>query len=282
MLPAGFHWPPGDPVRRLLPPGVARRSAKLTSYSPSSRARRAIDREVAAAIAAGEPAGIALAYDRHASSLYGYCHWLLHDPAAAAEAVRDTFVIAAVTLGDDSEAPELRPWLYGVARTECQRLLRTTERVRDEQAGPDPAAGLSGDSAEAELRAMVGAVLVRLKPREREVIELSLGHDLYGSDLAQALGMSPRRAHTLAARARARLEKSLGILLVVRTGREACTVLGELLADWDCQLTEQTRDLVGGHVEQCETCAAHGPGALRPAALFGLLPQAPLPGELRE
>jgi hypothetical protein len=55
-----------------------------------------------------------------------------------------------------------------------------------------------------------------------------------------------------------------------------------LLADWDGQLTEQTRDLVGGHVEQCETCAAHGPGALRPAALFGLLPQAPLPGELRE
>jgi len=282
MLPAGFHWPPGDPVRRLLPPGVARRSAKLTSYSPSSRARRAIDREVAAAIAAGEPAGIALAYDRHAASLYGYCHWLLHDPAAAAEAVRDTFVIAAVTLGDDSEAPELRPWLYGVARNECQRLLRTTERVRDGQAGRDPAAGVSGDSAEADLRTMVGAVLVRLKPREREVIELTLGHDLYGSDLAQALGLSPRRAHALAARARARLEKSLGVLLVVRTGREACTVLGELLADWDGQLTEQTRDLVGGHVEQCETCAAHGPGALRPAALFGLLPQAPLPGELRE
>jgi RNA polymerase sigma factor (sigma-70 family) len=282
MLPVSFHWPSGDPVRRPIPDGVVRRSAQLTGYSPSSRARRAIDREVAAAIATGDPAGIALAYDRHASSLYDYCHWLLHDPAGAAEAVRDTFVIAAVTLGDDFEAPELRPWLYGVARNECQRLLRAAERVHDGQAGPDPAAGVSGESAEAELRTMIGVVLARLKPHEREVIELSLGHDLYGSDLAQALGMSPRRAHALAARARARLEKSLGILLVVRTGREACPVLGELLADWDGQLTEQTRDLVGGHVEQCKTCAVHGPGALRPAALFGLLPQAPLPGGLRE
>ena len=284
VLPVGFHWPPGDPVRRLLPDGISRRSAKLTGHSYPGRAhhRPAIDREVAAAIAAGDPAGIALAYDRYAAALYGYCHWMLHDPAAAAEALQDTFVIAVATLGDLSRAPELRPWLYAVARTECQRLLHTTARVRGGQVDPDPTAAVSGDSAQAELRTMTGAILAQLKPREHEVIELCLRHDLYGSDLAGALGVSSRRTHALAARARARLEKALGALLVVRTGREACSVLGELLADWDGQLTEQTRDLVGGHVEQCEICATHGPGALRPAALFGLLPLAPLPRELRE
>ncbi len=284
VLPVGFRWPPGDPVRRLLPDGISRRSAELTGHSSASRAhhRPAIDREAAAAIAAGDPAGIALAYDRYAAALYGYCHWLLRDPAGAAEALQDTFVIAAARLGDLPGAPELRPWLYAVARTECQRLLHTTARVRGGQADPDPTAGVSGDSAQAELRTMTGAILARLKPREREVIELSLRHDLYGSDLAEVLGMSSRRTHVLAARARARLEKALGALLVVRTGREACSVLGELLADWDGQLTEQTRDLVGGHVEQCEICATHGPGALRPAALFGLLPLASLPRELRE
>ena len=284
VLPVGFRWPPGDPVRRQLPDGISRRSAELAGHSSSSQAhhRPAIDREVAAAIAAGDPAGIALAYDRYAAALYGYCHWMLHDPAGAAEALQDTFVIAAATLGDLPGAPELRPWLYAVARTECQRLLHTTVRVGGGQVDPDPTAGASGNPAQAELRTMTGAILARLKPREREVIELSLRHDLYGSDLAEALGMSSRQTHALAARARARLEKALGALLVVRTGREACSVLGELLADWDGQLTEQTRDLVGGHVEQCETCATHGPGALRPAALFGLLPLAPLPGELRE
>jgi DNA-directed RNA polymerase specialized sigma24 family protein len=284
VLPVGFSWPPGDPVRRLLPDGISRRSAKSGGHPSPSREhhRPAIDREVAAAIAAGDPAGIALAYDRYAAALYGYCHWMLHDPAGTAEAVRDTFVIAAATLGDLPEAPELRPWLYAVARTECQRLLHTTVRGRDGQVDPDLTAGVGGDSAQAELRTMAGAILAQLKPREREVIELSLRHDLYGSDLAEVLGMSSRRTNALAAHARARLEKALGALLVVRTGREACTVLGELLADWDGQLTEQTRDLVGGHVEQCEICATHGPGALRPAALFGLLPLAPLPPELRE
>jgi hypothetical protein len=68
----------------------------------------------------------------------------------------------------------------------------------------------------------------------------------------------------------------------VLAGREACSVVGELLADWDGQLTEQTRDLVVWHIEQCQTCANHGLGALRPTALSGLLPLAPLPQELRE
>ncbi len=167
VLPVGFRWPPGDPVRRLLPDGISRRSAELTGHSSPSRAhqRPAIDREVAAAIAAGDPAGIALAYDRYAAALYGYCQWMLHDPAGAAEALRDTFVIAAATLGDLPGAPELRPWLYAVARTECQRLLHTTVRVRGGQVDPDPTAGASGDSAQAELRTMAGAILARLKPR---------------------------------------------------------------------------------------------------------------------
>ena len=59
-------------------------------------------------------------------------------------------------------------------------------------------------------------------------------------------------------------------------------MLGELLADWDGQLTEQTRDLVSWHIEECQTCANHARGALRPTASSRLLPLAPLPPELRE
>ena len=86
----------------------------------------------------------------------------------------------------------------------------------------------------------------------------------------------------LASRARGRLEEALGALHIALTGREACPVLGELLADWDGQLTEQTRDLVVWHIEECQTCAHHGWGAMRPAAFSRLLPLAPLPQELRE
>jgi Sigma-70, region 4 len=129
---------------------------------------------------------------------------------------------------------------------------------------------------------LIRSTLADLKPREREVIELSFRHDLDDDDLAIVLGVSLSRARALVSRARVRLEKSFGALRTALAGREACPVVGELLADWDGELTEQTRDLVAWHIEQCQTCANHGRGALRPTALSGLLPLAPLPPELRE
>jgi hypothetical protein len=146
----------------------------------------------------------------------------------------------------------------------------------------DGRADVNGYLGQAELRALIRSILADVKPREREVIELSFRHDLDDNDLAIVLGVSRSRAHALASRARGRLEKSFGALRAVLAGREACSVVGELLADWDGQLTEQTRDLVAWHIEQCQTCANHGRGALRPTALSGLLPLAPLPPELRE
>jgi hypothetical protein len=139
-----------------------------------------------------------------------------------------------------------------------------------------------GDQGQAELRSLIHSTLAGLTPREREVIELSLRYDLGDNDLAIVLGMSQSRAHDLASRAKGRLEEALGALHIALTGREACPVLGELLADWDGQLTEQTRDLVVWHIGECRTCARRGWGAMRPAAFSRLLPLAPLPQELRE
>ena len=45
------------------------------------------DREIVAAIAAGDPAGLAGAYDKYAESLYGYCGLLLGGSGRAAAAV---------------------------------------------------------------------------------------------------------------------------------------------------------------------------------------------------
>jgi Sigma-70, region 4 len=139
-----------------------------------------------------------------------------------------------------------------------------------------------GDRGQAELRSLIHSVLAGLSPGEREAIELSFRHDFNDNDLAIVLGLSQSRAHALASRARGRLEEALGALHIALTGREACPVLGELLADWDGQLTEETRDLVVWHIEECKTCAQHGWGAMRPAAFSRLLPLAPLSQELRE
>ena len=411
VLPAGFRRPPVDPAGRLLSDRAVGPSAELSDHSSPSRTQdpppidAEHDRQVVAAITAGDPAGIAMAYDRYAAALYGYCHWLLHDSAEAAESLQGTFVLAATTLSGLPEPSKLRPWLFALARNECRRRIRPGSVTRDEadtanqradggqwadEVGrpadatvqfrtvserihepadatvmfpvvseptdatvvfpvvsepihepadatvvfpvvseptdatvvfpvvsepihepadatvvfpvvsqladatmqfrvvseptdaTDGLADVPGYLGQAELRALIRSILADLKPREREVIELSFRHDLYDKDLAIALGVSLSRAHALASRARGRLEELFGALRIALAGWEACPVVGELLADWDGQLTEQTQDLVVWHIEQCQTCTNHGRGALRPTALSGLLPLAPLPPELRE
>ena len=94
------------------------------------------DREIVAAVVAGDPAGLAAAYDSYAAVLHGYCRSLLAEPADAADAVQDTFVIAAAKLGDLRDPDRLRPWLYAVARNECYRRLRGRARLASlEEAG---------------------------------------------------------------------------------------------------------------------------------------------------
>jgi RNA polymerase sigma factor (sigma-70 family) len=237
------------------------------------------DREAIAGIAAADPAGIAAAYDGYAAALYGYCRWMLRDPAEAAETLQDAFVIAAATIRDLPGVPKLRPWLYAVARKEGRRRLRSAPAAPGAEA--DPAADAGDVSAPTSQQALVRSTLAGLKPAEREVVELTLRHGLY-DDLATALGVSWHRAQARATRARRRLEKALAAPVAASTGREACAELDALLADRDGQLTRQKRDLVDRHIGRCETCASRLSGALRAAVVSGLSPLAELPAELRE
>ena len=138
VLPAGFRRPPADPAGRLLSDRVVGPSAELSDHSSLSRTQdpppidAEHDRQVVEAITAGDPAGIAMAYDRYAAALYGYCHWMLHDSADAAESLQDTFVLVAATLSDLPEPSKLRPWLFALARNECRRRIRPGAVTRDE------------------------------------------------------------------------------------------------------------------------------------------------------
>jgi RNA polymerase sigma factor (sigma-70 family) len=183
------------------------------------------DIEMVASIVGGEPAGLAAAYDRYAPALHAYCRSLLGEPAAADEAVQDTFIIAADELTGLGDPRRLRPWLYAVARNECRHRLRS----RAWSAPPDDAGELNDDTVDdlaadaerAELRIVASTALAGLSPRDREIVELNLRHDLGGQDLADILGVSVNQAHALTSRARAQFEAWLGALLVARGGRRA-------------------------------------------------------------
>jgi len=111
------------------------------------------DPEVVAAIVAGDPAGLAEAYDRYAVPLYSCCRSILREPADAADAVQDTFLIAAAKLRDLRDPGQLRSWLYAVARNECFRRLRagTALAALDEAADlPAGTAGTAGIGVAAE------------------------------------------------------------------------------------------------------------------------------------
>jgi hypothetical protein len=95
------------------------------------------DPEVAAAIAAGELDGLAAALDKYAASLYEYCYSMA--PEFAADAVRDTFIIAWSKLGALRDPGKLHPWLQAVAGNECFRRT-LADSVTDTRAGVAPEA----------------------------------------------------------------------------------------------------------------------------------------------
>jgi RNA polymerase sigma factor (sigma-70 family) len=234
------------------------------------------DREVVAAIVAGDPDGLAAAYDRYAVPLYGYCRSMLYEPADAADAVQDTFLIAAAKLRGLRDPGKLRAWLYAVARNECLRRLRAAKTAAGLADAPDvPDISEPGPETETErsdLQELVRNAIDGLNPAEREVIELSLGHDLAGEDLADALGVSRNHAHALLSRARSQLERSLGALIVARTGRQACPELDAMLTSWDGQLTVLMRKRISRHIEHCGICGERKRRELTPALFAGALP----------
>src|SRR5215472_16643758 len=242
------------------------------------------DAQIVAAIVDGYASGLAAAYDRYAAALYTYCRSLLAEPDAA-DAVQDTFVLAASKLAGLRDPGRLRPWLYAVARNECHRRLRARARVADlDEAGEmtDDSADVGGAAERGELRDLVRSAIEGLNSGEREVIELTLRHELDGADLAAALGVPVNQAHALASRARGQLERSLGALLVARTGREACPELDEILAGWGGQLGVLLRKRVSRHIENCDVCGERKRRELSPAMLLSALPVVIVPPALRQ
>ncbi len=243
------------------------------------------DPEVVAAIVAGDPGGIAAAYDRYAVALFSYCRSLLREPEDAADVVQDTFLIATAKLGGLRDPGKLRAWLYAVARNECLRRLRSGEAMAalDEAVDtPAESAGV-GDAAERQdLRELIRAAMDGLNRGDRDIIELSLLHELEGDDLAAALGVSRNHAHALLSRARSQLERSLGALVVARTGRQACAELDTALAGWDGQMTVLVRKRVSRHIERCKVCGERKRHELSPALFAAALPLVALVPGFRE
>jgi RNA polymerase sigma factor (sigma-70 family) len=234
------------------------------------------DSDVVASIVAGDPEGLAVAYDRYSGLLFGYCQSLLRQPEDAADAVQDTFVIAASKLGRLRDPERLKPWLFAVARNECLHRLRSRKdgpALDDLPERPDESVDVGGEAERAESRALIRAAVAGLNNGERDVIT-QLWYGLEVPEVAMVLGVSRNHAHSLFSRARDQLEASVAVLVVGRSGRQDCAALDQLLHDWDGRLTAALRKRVGRHIDRCAVCSDRRRQELKPALLLSLAPGA--------
>ena len=258
------------------------------------------DREIVALLVSGDRAdvrrGLEAAYTAYADRLHDYARSMLRaqDPAAAADVLHDTFLVAAAKAPDLRDPERFRSWLYAITRNECLRVQRAGRRhdpLEYDDGSPHPAlvaadAGgspdMASDLSQRDLRELVRAAAAGLSPKEHEVFDLGMRHDLAVPEIAQALRVSENAAHAMLSRVRAQFSRSLGALQVARTGREACPALDALLAGWDGTFDALWRKRIARHIDECAMCSVTQARELSPSALLGLLPLLGAPALVRD
>jgi RNA polymerase sigma factor (sigma-70 family) len=254
--------------------------------------------------ASADVAWVSEAYDSFAEALYAYCRSLVREPAAAADALRDTFVVIAFRLDELPGEGLLRPWLYAVARNECLRAISGGQAAAaidflpnearadsappaqlpsDREATPATVAGTGSGASdetspdlmagEAEnVRGLLRAALGGLDPADRDLMVMAW-HGLDVTECAFVLGVSRDVVFKDFSRACDLLEQCAGALVVARSEPRACEALNALLEGWEGRLTPALSPGLRLHVDRCDICASARRRGPSPAA-FQLFPDA--------
>jgi RNA polymerase sigma factor (sigma-70 family) len=236
------------------------------------------DAELAIAAASGDRSAFADIYDRYANSLYELCRAVLGDPHEASDALHDTFVIAATRLAGLRDPSRLKPWLCAIARHESIR--RSSKRSRNRPSVDEVLEVPVADESARGLMAEDAAALVweaadALTERERAVLVLNVRQGLEGAELAAAAGLPGATVSVLLSRAKTQLASAVRCALLIRTGRDACPELTQIVPRKHAALDGLTRKRVARHATSCPICAESWNKT--PEAL-GVLAAAPLVG----
>jgi len=242
------------------------------------------DTELVTGVLAGDRDAFAAVYDRYADRLHDFCWSVLRDREEAADAVQDTFVLAAQRLAQLNDPERLRPWLYAVARSVALRRVRARKRVVldevEDMADTDP--GPHRAAEQEALRDLVWTAAAGLSERDRALLDLHVRQGLEGAELGEAMGVSTNHAYVLLTRLRDQVERSLGALLIARLGRADCVELDALLSDWDGRFSPLMRKRVARHVDACDVCTERRRVAVSPFALLAAVPLLPAPLLLKD
>ncbi len=226
------------------------------------------------ALRARDPDALTAVYNAYADRLYAYCWFQLRDRDAAQVALRDTFVVAEAHIDRLREPDRFGPWLYAITRLECARRLPTRSRPPDV-----PVA--SHDQEDVDQRIMAWQAVLALPLLTREILELRVRHQLSVPDLAAVFDLPVKDAQASLDRAHEELEEALTAEILANQGPYGCAERALLLRE---RQGESAPDLSGrllSHAQECVTCGAFRPRTVSAAKVYGLLPAADLPPELR-
>ena len=245
------------------------------------------DAVLVARVLDGDRDAFAAVYDRYADRLYDFAHSMLRNREDASDAVADAFVTFAEKLPQLREADRLRPWLYAIVRTECLRRIKARGRYAfdgDERMSEMADSAITPDDAVevSALQQLVWDAAAGLAERDRALLDLHLRQGLDGAELGEAMGVSASNAYVMMNRLRGQMERSLGALLVAKTGRENCDELDGTLGDWDGEFSPLVRKRVARHVDGCPRCLARKSAMASPLALFAGVSAFAAPAGLRE
>ena len=150
-------------------------------------------------------------YVQHYPAIYAYVHRRLAGLGGdVTDVVADVFSVAWRRLDDVPDAPEDKLWLYAVARRCVARARRSGWRRRRLQArlSEEARAGTKGRGEDAQM-ALVRDAIERLRPPDREVLQLVMWEGLTHAEASQVLGCSTNAVGVRLHKARKRLQAEL-------------------------------------------------------------------------
>lgn len=139
----------------------------------------------------------------YSPSIVAYCGWRADSASDAQDAVGEVFLTAWRRLDELPEGDAARVWLYGTARRVLANQRRSTHRreALRERLAREPAPAATEPPPPTGEEVLVRAALMRLAPRDREVLLLAEWEDLAPAQIAEVLGC-------LAVTARGRLHRA--------------------------------------------------------------------------
>lgn len=178
------------------------------------------DEVLMARVSRGDPAALEILYDRHSPLVLGVLLKMLHDRAAAEEALQEAFW-RVWTKADtfDASRGSFRPWLLSLARRLAIDDMRR-QNIRPQAPGSEAELQQMRTTADPEQRVEEAAgqslewervhdALQALSPEQRQVLELAYLGGLTRQEIADRTGQPLGTVHTRARLGLQRLRAAL-------------------------------------------------------------------------